>query len=244
MMHRDLETDSSCPGYLQPRYWTDTTRVLEVFECDGCGLTNCPAVARRLRAVWRRLLQRGRIQQTVTESAMNRPEHVLRLCGAILSNSAIDPLKVSYGDVIAQAYRIVDDVLDPGDEPEPATSQAVPKTQPVQQPAAEPRRWNPDDVPPPGRHRPEPGYGEDPPPRGQNGYGRQQQRNGQRDDPPRSGKQLLGWANSHGQYESLLALAKAWKIQGRIVDWSQNDVDAAHRELTQPAQPAGNWGGN
>ncbi len=172
---------------------------------------------------------------------MNRPEHVLRLCGAILSNSAIDPLKVSYGDVIGQAYRIVDDVLDPGDEPEPAAIQAVPAAQPAQQPA--PRRFA-DDVPPPGRRRPEPGYGEDPPP-SQNGYGgRQQQRNGQRDDLPRSGKQLLGWANSHGQYETLLALAKAWKIQGRIVDWSQNDVDAAHRELTQPAQLAGNWGGN
>jgi hypothetical protein len=61
-----------------------------------------------------------------------------------------------------------------------------------------------------------------------------------RGDPPRSGKQLLGWANKSGKYGDLMKLAKAWDL-GKVVDWSRDDVSAAHRELTRD-DPAP-WGG-
>ncbi len=126
-----------------------------------------------------------------------------------------------------------------------AARQPEPEPPPAERP---PRGWNPDDVPPrPSQRRPEPGW-DDPPqepqPRPQNGYGgRQQQRNGQRDDPPRTGKQLLGWAYNHQIDNRLKALAKAWDL-GRIVDWSEDNVSAAYRELSRQSTAAGSWGGN
>ena len=54
---------------------------------------------------------------------------------------------------------------------------------------------------------------------------------------------MLGWANSHDQYQRLLALAKAWDL-GRVVDWSEENVAAAYRELTRQSTAAGSWGGN
>ena len=125
-------------------------------------------------------------------------------------------------------------------EGRPAQSEGREDRRPVEPPA---QQYSP----PPRQRQPEPGW-DDPPqepqPRPQNGYGgRQQQRNGQRDDPPRTGKQLLGWAYNHQIDNRLKALAKAWDL-GRIVDWSEDNVSAAYRELSRQSTAAGSWGGN
>ncbi|WP_206107774.1 hypothetical protein [Paludisphaera rhizosphaerae] len=63
---------------------------------------------------------------------------------------------------------------------------------------------------------------------------------GERNDAPRNGRQLLGWANKVGKYDDLMALAKSWG-RGRINDWSADDVAHAYQHLARPTpQP---WGG-
>jgi hypothetical protein len=61
-----------------------------------------------------------------------------------------------------------------------------------------------------------------------------------RNDPPKNGKQLIGWANGHGKYDELMRLSKAWNL-GRIIDWTPDDVQAAYHELSRAA--AVGWGG-
>jgi hypothetical protein len=139
-------------------------------------------------------------------------------------------------------------------EGRPLPAQQQPARQPAREPEPAPRRWNPDDVPErPAQRRPEPGWDDDaqPPERpAQNGTAaRNGQRQGggtgqgQRDDPPRTGKQLLGWAYGHGQDDRLKALAKSWDL-GRITEWSDDNVTAAYRELSRQSTAAGSWGGN
>jgi len=53
----------------------------------------------------------------------------------------------------------------------------------------------------------------------------------------------MGWEYNHGQDGRLKALAKARDL-GRIVDWSEDIVTAAYRELTRQSTAAGSWGGN
>jgi hypothetical protein len=86
------------------------------------------------------------------------------------------------------------------------------------------------------------GYGE--PPSRRNGSapagGDRQAGGPPRNDPPKNGKQLIGWANGHGKYDDLMRLSKAWNL-GRIIDWTPDDVQAAFHELSRPA--AVGWGG-
>jgi hypothetical protein len=85
------------------------------------------------------------------------------------------------------------------------------------------------------------GYGT--PPSRRNGVGGPPPSGGEgppRNDPPKNGKQLIGWANGHGKYDELMKLSKAWNL-GRIIDWTPDDVQAAHHELSRPATVG--WGG-
>ena len=61
-----------------------------------------------------------------------------------------------------------------------------------------------------------------------------------RNDAPRNGGQLLGWANKAGKYDELMSLAKSWD-RGRIKDWSADDVAYAYQHLARPTP--GPWGG-
>ena len=130
--------------------------------------------------------------------------------------------------------------------PRPDQQPAPPARQSARAPEAapEPRRYDPDDVPPrPAQRRPEPGWDDqqpEPQAPSRNGYGG---RNGQRSDAPKNGRQLLGWAHGRGINDRLMALAKAWDL-GRIIDWDQDSVTAAYRELSRQSQAAGSWAGN
>lgn len=62
---------------------------------------------------------------------------------------------------------------------------------------------------------------------------------GGRNDAPRTGKQLLGWANKVGKYDTLMGLAKSWN-RGKVVEWTADDVAHAYQHL---CQPSGSWGG-
>lgn len=118
--------------------------------------------------------------------------------------------------------------------------QPAPQPQPAHRAEPEPR-WNGKETRPPAR-RPEPGYDDDreTPPRESLPNGRD--RSGWQDNPPQSGRQLLGWAHSHGQNKRLLALAKSWNL-GRILDWGQGEIAAAYRELNTQTRTAGSWEG-
>lgn len=98
----------------------------------------------------------------------------------------------------------------------------------------EPRR------PAPRRPAPEPGWDDQPAPLAAPASAR----NGsapQRDDPPRNGSQLLGWAYNHGQGDRLKSLAKDVKDRGPIKEWDAAMVAWAYGELSR-REPAGQWG--
>lgn len=116
--------------------------------------------------------------------------------------------------------------------PTPVAADPV-RPEPDRSPDREPRRgWSPEDLPPP------PDRGGGPPPRrGSGGPG------GGGKGPPKDGRQLIGWANGQGLYDSLMSLAKSAN-RGRIVDWDQDMVQWAYTELSRSQQTVGAWGGN
>lgn len=63
---------------------------------------------------------------------------------------------------------------------------------------------------------------------------------GGRNDAPRTGKQLLGWANKVGKYDMLMTMAKSWN-RGKVVEWTADDVAHAYQHLARPEPQA--WGG-
>ncbi len=219
--HRDYEPGCDCPGSLQFRYQTDGRRPFDVWECDACGLTNCPAVARRLREVWRHLTETGRIQQTETETGVRQMKFTLSIYrkgsvpgsfgsegpGASLEFEIDDKASVQQIlDTAASKYDVLEEVVDRRLEKmlAKATAQLA-----VRQPASEPppsgaRAFQEDPrpeppslpqySPPTPRHRAEPGY-DDEPPRGQEPPQQPQNgyggRNGQRDR--KRNDQQSGW---------------------------------------------------
>lgn len=64
---------------------------------------------------------------------------------------------------------------------------------------------------------------------------------GQRNDAPRTGKQLLGWANKVNKYDMLMQMAKSWN-RGKVVEWTADDVAHAYQHLSRPAPQAWNGG--
>lgn len=88
---------------------------------------------------------------------------------------------------------------------------------------------------------PEPAGQYGPPPRQaappRNGYDR-----GGNSDAPRTGAQLLGWANKHGCYQRLMDIADQVD-RGPIKQWDQVLVKWAHQELEIAMQSPGQWGG-
>ncbi len=217
MNHRDYEPGCDCPGSLKWLYQTDGRRPIDVWECDACGLTNCPAVARRLREVWRHLTETGRIQQTETETGVRTVEFTfgsslksgkpgfgsygtwvegkITLDDKITSQEAMQIVAVWQKEVdqrneeehARKALRYPESVA--AEPPPPSGARAF---QQQEDPRTEPQAL-PQYSPPPPRRRVEPGYddepprGQEPPQQPQNGYGG---RNGQR-----SGKrnQQNGW---------------------------------------------------
>ncbi len=254
MNHRDYEPGCDCPGSLQFRYQTDGRRPIDVWECDACGLTNCPAVARRLREVWEHLEQTGRIQQIAGETEMKLRLSVNRKAGA-----------PGYGSDGASAEVELD--LDPAATPQQIATTIAPMwylalettvgnelarmqtahPQPTETP--EPAQYRP----PPARHRPEAGWddeprGQDPPPRAREGYGgRQAQRNGQRNGDPRTGPELAGWTKHGGAGErfkpEISEWGKAHNLSWQFKQWPDDAVQQAVHDVTV-ARTTGHWGGN
>jgi hypothetical protein len=122
--------------------------------------------------------------------------------------------------------------LGPHNSPQPQSAAAAPR-------AARPPEPTADDYDPEPEHREQP---PEPPARNRNGNGSgpPARGGGQRDDRPRNGKQLLGWASSHGQYEALRKLGKQYSDRGRIVDWSDDMVQWAYNDLSRPV--GAGWG--
>jgi len=132
--------------------------------------------------------------------------------------------------------------------PQPDQQPAPPARQSARAPEAapEPRRYDPDDVPPrPAQRRPEPGWDDQPEPSPQpppqNGYGG---RNGQRNDEPKNGRQLVPWCKKKGWEERRKILAAAWNLPDFCGDWPADAVAAMVRELTRQSPAAGSWRGN
>lgn len=192
MLHRVYDPGTACPGDLKPRYITSSRQPLDVWECDGCGLTNSPYVRRRLRAVWRRLLQSGRIDQ-FSEPVPGVRQMKIKLS---VNRKAGAPGYGSDGAAAEVELELLDELVDtpekfvgamlhyygliergvgeqldkmqakhPQPEPRPQSRLEGRPAAAQQQPAPEPepRRWNPDDVPPrPAQRRPEPGWDDQP----------------------------------------------------------------------------------
>jgi hypothetical protein len=55
--------------------------------------------------------------------------------------------------------------------------------------------------------------------------------------PPRTGRELLGWARKHDV--DLSGLAKAWRLPWRVMDWSEQDVQDAYNTLSEGVQSNG-----
>jgi len=272
--HREFEPGSTCPGYLKPRYQTSGRRPLDVWECDGCGLTNCPAVARRLQAVWRRLKQRGRIQQTepVTEVGQMRIKlSVNRKAGApgYGSDGAAAEVELDLDDDLVktpegfvQAMLHYYSLIERGvaeqvvkmhashPQPEPPSPSGARAFQDDRRSVEPPPRRFAEDIPPPSRRRPEPGYDEEPrdqepPPRGQNGYGgRQQQRAVAQIDPPRNGSQLAAIVKKFPEWKEPV---DAWGAAQKL-QWKYttwpDDAAQACWHDVTTRTTAGQWGGN
>jgi hypothetical protein len=121
-------------------------------------------------------------------------------------------------------------------QPAPVAAQQPDRLPPAAQPR-EPRRWDPDSLPP------KDGYGG--PPAQRNGAGPPARNGSRRDDPPRSGKELIGWANGHQCYDQLMKLAKQAN-RGRILDWDADMVAWAFADLSHELERSavgGGWGG-
>lgn len=62
-------------------------------------------------------------------------------------------------------------------------------------------------------------------------------------DRPLDGRSLLGWASKRGQKDQLLALGKARKFPGKVIDWSDGQVKEAWSELSlKPPKGSQHWG--
>jgi hypothetical protein len=55
--------------------------------------------------------------------------------------------------------------------------------------------------------------------------------------PPRTGRELLGWARKHDV--DLSGLAKAWKLPWKVLDWSPEDVQDVYATLSEGVQSNG-----
>jgi hypothetical protein len=55
--------------------------------------------------------------------------------------------------------------------------------------------------------------------------------------PPRSGKELLGWARRHGRDAELISLGRAWRLPPRVLDWEPQDVADVHATMTATDPP-------
>jgi len=141
-------------------------------------------------------------------------------------------------------------------KPEPTAPSGARAFQDDRRPAEAPPRRFAEDVPPPSRRRPEPGYDEmdqtqgqeSPPPQPQNGYGgRQQQRNGQREDPPKSGAELAGWTKRGGAGEQYRSAVANWGknngLSWEFKSWPPDAVAACVHDVTVQTTPR-RWGGN
>jgi len=260
MIHANFDPESHCQGrlkILRQLGGAYRRRVVDVWECQKCSQTNSPHVARRLRLVWRHLEESGRLDRTAYQQTAGVRQMKLRLsvsrkggapnygsdgASAEIELTLDDELTIQQiADLSVTWYRTLEQAVErqlesmQAKHPGPREIEAPPA---APQPAAaavapyEPRR------PAPRRPAPEPGWDDQPAPPpapARNGSGRE------RDDPPRNGAQLLGWAYNHGQGDRLKALAKDVKDRGPIKEWDPGMVAWAYAELSRP-QPAGQWG--
>jgi hypothetical protein len=281
MRHADYEPGSDWRGNLIGlRDLTRRRGVYPVWECDGCGMTNDPAIGRQLETVWRHLTDSGKLQRTAdTRSGaktmklkfvLHRKASVPNSYGSegpgaeleieiddeATAQEIMDQAQLRYGQLELMVDRQLNRMIDKAendlaarrpraDRPDFASERQslppqnghrqLPAQAPQEEPEPIPDSWPPDrrGSAPPARN----GYG--------SSIGNQRPAGGNgRNDPPRSGSQLLGWANNHGQYEAVTRLGKAWNIPGRVKDWPEDAVQAVFNELSRGQQPAaGQWGG-
>jgi hypothetical protein len=76
-------------------------------------------------------------------------------------------------------------------------------------------------------------------PRPQQQPQRQQQGGGQQYGPPRSGRGLFAWAKEHGCVKQVNDLAKAWGLEGRMVDWDEATVKQVYAAAVGESAEAG-----
>jgi hypothetical protein len=76
-------------------------------------------------------------------------------------------------------------------------------------------------------------------PRPQQQPQRQQQGGGQQYGPPRSGRGLFAWAKEHGCVKQVSDLAKAWGLEGRMVDWDEATVKQVYAAAVGESAEAG-----
>lgn len=261
--HASFEPELGCPGWLKPDRYRQRGRQRTIaWRCSVCrqrflrrgnggGLMPSLSVDRstQLRLIARNRQEQQQTADTVTDgvTVMRLKLCVHRKAGApnYGSDGAGAELELELSDDLADKpeslvqvsqiwYAALERAV--GLELERMAARRPPAiaAEPVLSPAGQSIPQPPQPPPPP----PQPPQPTNPP---QNGWQRNGNRSGGQGDPPRSGRQLLGWANGHGCHEHLMALAKAWNC-GRVVDWSQDNVQAAYNELVRH-QSQGRWGG-
>lgn len=248
MTHAEFRPgQTECPGHLTMIYQLDRrTGVFSVYKCQQCAWTNAPQVRRRrpLQTDTAPISQRthGVIQMKIRIGASLKSG--LPNYGSVGSSAEIE---LTLDDEISveaaiSAMRVWQKAADQAVEdeqrrkaaryPQPATAVApAPQPEPAR-PEPPGRRYGPDDIPPADSYA-------DRPPARQNGSGPPRNGSG---GQPRNGRQLIGWANSHGRYESLMSLAKELN-RGRIVDWEPDLVEWAYTELDGAETRQRNGGG-
>lgn len=219
MNHADHEPGSACGGFLKPRaQYSGRGGVFTVWECTGCGLTNSPAVRRRLDAAWGRI--RGRIGRDLTTGAMQMKLRLGINHGGAAVEVTLDLPDGSTPETAAETARMWYEQLDRAHAEQWDRLQAAVPDPPVIQPApARPAER-------PAARREERAA--------DNGNG-----NGRDYGPPSNGRQLIAWAAKHGLKDDLLDLSDKWGMKSRIVDWAEKDCLEAHGILAAKLQPAG-----
>lgn len=242
---------SDCPGRIYLAYMLERRRgVRDVHACAECGWTDDPRPAARPAA---ERAEPAEPAEPADQLAGARPMK-LKLCvhrkvgapnygsdgaGAELEIDIDDALAAkpqSLVDAAAHWYSVLERSVAaelerlqaahpapaPAPAPGPAEGPAAPRSRPMITPEA-----------------PAGDYGRRPRAAGGSGAAAPV-----RDDPPRNGRQLLGWAAGHGMSRELTALTKAWGVSWRVADWGPDDVQAAYDELARRAQPRPGWGGS
>jgi hypothetical protein len=242
MQHRDLQPGTDCPGCLKLiRILDGYSGRLRMYRCQQCNWTNRP---------------KQKQQQQIGQSTMKLRLQVNRKAGAPGYGSdgasaelelELDPetsLEAIVSTIAPAWYKALEQTvgaqIDKMQAAHPALAapqnprSAIPDRQspppaapPLDRPIPpqwDPRNRQPQPDSPATRHSPLATVQD------------------YRDQPPRTGKQLLGWAYGHRQAAPLKQLAREID-RGPINTWSEDLVAWAYQELTRP-QPAGQWGGS